>query len=316
MRLIFMGTPAFAVPSLEALLIAGHDVALVVAQPTRPVGRGQRLTPPPVARLARERGLPLLQPRALRRPDVLRELAAAAPECIVVAAYARLLPPAVLQVPPLGCLNVHPSLLPRHRGPAPIQGALLAGDTEAGTSIILLEERLDAGPILAQEPLPIGPDDDALTLELRLAAQGARLLVETLPRWATAAIQPRAQDEAAATYTRRLTKDDGRLDWSRPATALERQVRACAGWPGAFTKWDGQQLKVLRASADSYLPPGLALGTVFASPASRLPSALAVVTGEGSLRLDLVQLEGRRPMAALALAQGHRGFIGAQLGTR
>src|SRR5579885_433123 len=175
MRVIFMGTPAFAVPTLEALLDAGETVALVVTQPDRPVGRGRRLTRPPVARLAQERGLPLLQPRGVRRPEVQAQLAAARPDAIVVAAYARILPAAVLALPPLGCLNVHPSLLPRHRGPAPIQGALLAGDAETGTSIILLEERMDAGPILAQERLPIAPDDDATTLEPRLAAQGASL---------------------------------------------------------------------------------------------------------------------------------------------
>src|SRR5581483_5061140 len=205
MRVVFMGTPQFAVPTLEAVLAAGHTVALVVTQPDRPVGRGRRLTPPPVARLAQERGLPLLQPRGVRSPEVQAQLAAARPEAIVVAAYARILPPEVLALPPLGCLNVHPSLLPRHRGPAPIQGALLAGDAETGTSIILLEERMDAGPILAQARLPIA-DDDALTLEPRLAAQGAHLLVETLADWAAGRLTPQPQDESRATYTRLLTK--------------------------------------------------------------------------------------------------------------
>src|SRR3954463_3356944 len=194
MRVIFMGTPQFAVPTLEALLAAGHDVALVLSQPDKPAGRGRHLQPPPVAALARERGLPLLQPRGLRNPEIQQQLADVAPAAIVVAAYARLLPQAVLALPPLGCLTVPPSLLPRHRGPAPIQGALLAGETVTGTSIILLEERMDAGPILAQESLPIAPDDNAETLEPRLAAQGARLLADTLGGWAAHEITPRAQD--------------------------------------------------------------------------------------------------------------------------
>jgi methionyl-tRNA formyltransferase len=312
MRVIFMGTPEFAVPTLDALLEAGHEVARVLSQPDRPVGRGRRLTPPPVARLAQERGLPLLQPKGLRSAEVQAQLAAAAPEAIVVAAYARLLPRAVLDLPRLGCLNVHPSLLPRHRGPAPIQGALLAGDAETGTSIILLEERMDAGPILAQERLPIRPEDDATTLEPVLAAQGARLLVDTLAGWAAGALTPQPQDEAAATYTRLLTKDDGRLDWSRPAAELARQVRACAGWPGAFTTWRGQSLKVLRAAADD-TPSALAPGTVYWLDGAS-GRAVGVSTGAGSLRLETIELAGRRPTSATAFVQGYRDFVGAVLG--
>jgi methionyl-tRNA formyltransferase len=313
MRIVFMGTAAFAIPALGALRDAGYEVALVVSQPDRPAGRGRRLTEPPVARWAREHGLARLQPATLRDPAVQQQLAAAAPEAIVVAAYGQLLPRAVLALPPLGCLNLHPSLLPRWRGPAPIQAALLAGDPETGTSIILLEERLDAGPILAQARLPIGPDDDAVSLEQRLAAQGARLLVETLPRWAAGEITPMPQDEAAATYTRRLTKEDGRLDWRQPADALARQVRACAGWPGAFTVWRGRLLKVLRATPLAHRPTDLAPGTVYVLPGSAGPE-IAVATGAGSLRLDTIELEGRRPTSAQAFVQGYRDFVGAVLG--
>ncbi|HLI25862.1 MAG TPA: methionyl-tRNA formyltransferase [Chloroflexota bacterium] len=313
MRLIFMGSPRFAVPTLEALLAAGHEVALVVSQPDQPAGRGQRLTPPPVAQVARQRGLPLLQPATPRDPAVQAALAAVRPDAIVVAAYGRLLPRAVLDLPPLGCLNVHPSLLPRWRGPAPIQGALLAGDPVTGTSIILLEERMDAGPILAQAERPIGPDDDAVSLEAALAEQGAALLVETLPRWAAGQLTPRQQDEAQATYTRLLTKADGLLDWTRPAPALANQVRACAGWPGAYTFWRGQVLKVLRAAPLAARPP-LAPGTVWAvhDGAER---GVAVAAGEGSLLLREVALAGRRPTPATAFVQGYRDFLGARLGS-
>jgi methionyl-tRNA formyltransferase len=312
-RLIFMGSPRFAVPTLEALLAAGHEVALVVSQPDQPAGRGQRLTPPPVAQVARQRGLPLLQPATPRDPAVQAALAAVRPDAIVVAAYGRLLPRAVLDLPPLGCLNVHPSLLPRWRGPAPIQGALLAGDPVTGTSIILLEERMDAGPILAQAERPIGPDDDAVSLEAALAEQGAALLVETLPRWAAGQLTPRQQDEAQATYTRLLTKADGLLDWTRPAPALANQVRACAGWPGAYTFWRGQVLKVLRAAPLAARPP-LAPGTVWAvhDGAER---GVAVAAGEGSLLLREVALAGRRPTPATAFVQGYRDFLGARLGS-
>jgi len=308
-----MGSPRFAVPTLEALLAAGHEVALVVSQPDQPAGRGQRLTPPPVAQVARQRGLPLLQPATPRDPAVQAALAAVRPDAIVVAAYGRLLPRAVLDLPPLGCLNVHPSLLPRWRGPAPIQGALLAGDPVTGTSIILLEERMDAGPILAQAERPIGPDDDAVSLEAALAEQGAALLVETLPRWAAGQLTPRQQDEAQATYTRLLTKADGLLDWTRPAPALANQVRACAGWPGAYTFWRGQVLKVLRAAPLAARPP-LAPGTVWAvhDGAER---GVAVAAGEGSLLLREVALAGRRPTPATAFVQGYRDFLGARLGS-
>jgi methionyl-tRNA formyltransferase len=228
-----------------------------------------------------------------------------------VAAYARILPPEVLALPPLGCLNVHPSLLPRYRGPAPIQGALLAGDAETGTSIILLEERMDAGPILAQARLPIAPDDDALTLEPRLAAQGAHLLVQTLADWAAGHLTPRRQDESLATYTRLLTKEDGRLEWTRPAPELARQVRACAGWPSAYTQWTGTSLKVLRAAPLAERPSDLAPGTVYVL--ADHPLTVAVAAGQGSLRLDEVELAGRRPTTASAFVQGYRDFVGAVL---
>lgn len=314
MRLIFMGTPAFAVPTLESLLAAGHEIVLVLSQPDKPAGRGRQLVPPPVAALARERGLPLLQPRGLRGPEVQARLREVAPEAIVVAAYARLLPAAVLELPPLGCVNVHPSLLPRHRGPAPIQGALLAGDATTGTSIILLEERMDAGPILGQEPMAITPEDDAETLEPRLAAQGASLLVETLPRWASGDIEPLAQDEAAATYTHLITKEEGRLDWTQPAETLWRQVRAFAGWPGAFTTWRGQPLKVLRASPEPQRPADLAPGTVYLLGAGRPSAGVAVATGEGGLRLDSIALAGKRPTTGTSFIQGYRDFVGSVLG--
>jgi methionyl-tRNA formyltransferase len=314
MRLIFLGSAAFAVPTLEALLAAGHDVCLVVSQPDRPAGRGRRLAPPPLARFAAETGLPLLQPPGLKDPDVQAQLAALQPAAMVVVAYGRLLPAAVLALPPLGCLNVHPSLLPRHRGPSPVAGALLAGDLETGVTVMLLDERMDAGPILVQERTRIGADEDAVTLESRLATAGARLLVQALPDWAARVLRPIPQDEGAATYTTLLRKEQGRLDWSAPADQLARQVRAFAGWPGAFTSWRGAALKVLRVTALDDAPPDLAPGTVYRVTGEDGSRALACRAGRGGLRLDLVELPGRRPMTGWALAQGHADIVGAQLG--
>src|SRR5690242_2373426 len=207
-----MGSPDFARPALEALLAAGHELVLVVPLPDREAGRGRRLTPPPVARAARERGMPLYQTATLKTPESRAPLEAAGPEAIAVASFGLLLPKAVLDLPRLGCLNVHPSLLPRHRGASPIPAALLAGDSETGVTIMLMDPGLDSGPILSQRVVPLTSEDDALTLGASLARLGAALLVETLTGWAGGAITPRPQDPALATYAPRIRREDARLD--------------------------------------------------------------------------------------------------------
>lgn len=326
MRVVFMGTPPFAVPSLERLLSAGIEVSLVITQPDRPAGRGRALLPPPVKVVALARGLPVYQPRRLRDEGVLQTLAAARPEAIVVAAFGQLLPRAVLELPALGCLNVHASLLPRHRGAAPIPAAILAGDEMTGVTIMLMEAGLDTGPILAQVAEPIRPEDTAGSLAERLAESGARLLVDTLPRWAQGSIRPRPQDESLATYAPELKKEDGLLDWSLPAEDLWRRCRAFYPWPGAYTLWRGRPLKVLAsvpvvASAAS-LAPGettlLAEGSAvtptvegLVAPAGRL---LVVGTGRGALGLLRVQAAGGRPLSGAELARGHRDLVGTRLG--
>jgi methionyl-tRNA formyltransferase len=220
-----MGSPAFGLPTLQAIEQAGHAVTLVVTQPDRPAGRARRLRPPPVAAYARSRQLPLHQPERLRPTSALAPIQAADPEVIVVAAFGLLLPAALLALPRHGCLNVHPSLLPSHRGASPIQAAILGGDAKTGVTIIKLVEQMDAGPILAQTATPIGPDEDAIALEGRLAELGAALLVDCLEPWVAGAIEPRPQDEQLATYCRRLDRTDALLDWSQPAERLGR-VRA------------------------------------------------------------------------------------------
>lgn len=251
MRVVFMGTPRFALPALERLLLAGYEVALVVSQPDRPAGRGRAPAAPPVARLARERRLPLFQPESLRPPEAFERLRASRPDVIVVVAFGLLLRREVLELPLLGCLNVHASLLPRHRGASPIQAAILAGDQETGVCLMRMEAGLDTGPVLGCARTPITPEDDAPALAERLAVMGADLLLETLPKWAGGRISPQPQDDALATLAPRIHREDARLDWSLPAIELWRRVRAYRGWPDAFTTLDGRVLKVLTAQPGS-----------------------------------------------------------------
>lgn len=307
-RVVFMGTPEFAVPTLQAL-DRHHEVAGVVTQPDRPAGRGRKLLPSPVKEFAVERGLEVLQPRSLQPAGVVRHLVGWQPEVIVVAAFGQILRPEVLDLPRHGCLNVHASLLPRYRGAAPIPAAILAGDDRTGVTIMLMDPGLDTGPVLSQAESPIGSRDTTASLTDRLARMGAGLLIETLPGWLQGRLTPQPQDEALATYCRPLRKEDGRLDWTRPARYLDRQVRAADPWPGAFTTWQGQRLKVLRARPRPDWPATGEPGLVTAQDTSA-----GVVTGEGQLELLEVQLAGKRAMEVEVFLHGQQTFIGSTLG--
>ena len=302
-----MGTPEFAVPVLEALADA-HRVVGVVTQPDRPAGRGRRLAPSPVKQVALEHGLMLSQPHSLRTPEAVAQLSAWRPEVIVVAAFGQILPQDVLDLPPHGCLNVHGSLLPRWRGAAPVTAAILAGDEVTGVTIMQMDAGLDTGPVLAQREELIAPDDTQATLEERLARLGAELLVETLVAYLAGSLLPRSQPDEGATYAGQLRKEDGWLDWSRPAVELDRRVRAFTPWPGAFTMWRGRRLKVLRAVPLPAWRGGVSPGTVVA-----LAGGVVVATGEGALRLEEVQLAGKRPMDIGAFLRGQRDFVGSVL---
>ena len=305
LRIVFMGTPEFAVPSLNALLSA-YSVVGVVTQPDRPAGRGQKLAEAPVKQAALQAGVPVLQPRRLREPDATAQLAAWAPDLIVVAAFGQILKPAVLDLPRHGCLNVHASWLPRWRGAAPIAAALLAGDATTGVTIMQMDPGLDTGPMLARRAEPIHPDDTTATLTARLADLGAALLLETLPGYLAGTVRPAAQPADEATYAPQLKKEDGHLDFTQAADALERRVRAFTPWPGAFALWAGQPLRVLRATAATAgagQPGQVSVG-------ERGP---VIACGSGSLVLLEVQPAGKRPMAAADFARGARGFVGAQL---
>ncbi len=307
-RVVFMGTPEFAVPTLLALH-EHHQVVGVVTQPDRPAGRGRQLVASPVKEAAVPLGLPLFQPATLRQHEAVAHLAAWCPDVIVVAAFGQILRLPVLTLPAHGCLNVHASLLPRYRGAAPISAAILAGEAITGVTIMHMDEGMDTGPILAQAAWPIAPDDTTASLTAALAELGARLLLETLSAWLAGEIQAQPQDDSMATYCRPLKKEDGRLDWTQPAVHLDRQVRACDPWPGAYTTWQGQRLKVLRARAQPEWKGEALPGQVL-----RLDPGIGVATGQGVLELLQVQLAGKRPTAAEPFVRGQRDLVGGQLG--
>ena len=299
-KIVFMGSPDFSIPALRALAEV-YPIVGVVTQPDRPAGRGRVLTPPPVKRLALELGLPLIQPERLRQPEAMAQLQAWAPDVIVVAAFGQILRPAVLELPRFGCVNVHASLLPRWRGAAPIQAALLNGDAETGITIMRMDAGVDTGPTLSQRALPIQPDDNAGSLSERLAALGGELLLETLPAYLSSELTPQPQEDAGATYAPMLNKADGQLDFSQPAEALARRVRAFNPWPGAFTIWQGQMLKIQRAHAVP-TPCALPGQTVVYQG---LP---ALCTTDGLLALDELQPAGKKPQPGKAFLQGARGW--------
>lgn len=304
-RIVFFGSPEFACPSLCALLEAGYDLAMVVTQPDRPAGRGGRLQAPPVKRLALEAGVPVYQPETLRGDEPAARLAAASPDLFVIAAYGRILPRRVLEIPRRGSLNVHASLLPRWRGPSPVVAAILAGDRETGVTIMEVTERMDAGPVVAQRSVPIAPDERTATLEPRLAQLGAELLVEVLPGWLAGELRGVPQDESQATYCSLLRKEDGHLRPELDVETAERAVRAYDPWPGAFVWYRGERLAIWAAHVAS-------------SPPDPLPPAGRVTVWErkpalsfrnGILVLDLVQRPGGRRLTGQEFLNGERGQL-------
>ena len=309
LRAVFMGTPEFAVPTLVSLLDAGCEIVGVYTQPDRRSGRGRRLTTPPVKQAAIVRGLPVFQPASLRRDAESRQhLASLKPDLIVVVAYGLFLPADTLDVPSLGALNIHPSLLPKHRGPSPVATAILDGDTTTGVTLMQLDEGMDSGPIIAQRETEIGSDETTSVLTARLFEMGASLLIDVLPQLRDGEIAATKQDDDNATITRLLKREDGSVDWTRPADNIARQVRAYDPWPGTFTNWNGRQLKVIQASSiDSSV--GSVPGTVL-----ELPSGIGVATGDGALLLNRVQVEGRQALDITDFARGYRDFVGSLLG--
>lgn len=309
LRAVFMGTPAFAVPALDALADAGHNIVGVCTQPDRRSGRGRRVTVPPVKQAAMERGLPIFQPASLRRDDdARREIELLEPDLIVVAAYGLFLPAETLAAPPLGALNIHPSLLPKHRGPSPVATAILEGDATTGVTVMQLDEGMDSGPIVAQRETDIGDEETAEALTARLFDIGAELLADTIPLWQAGEISPKRQRESEATITKLLKREDGSIYWAGSAGYIARQVRAYYPWPGTFTHWNGKQLKIHEASVVAMDRTGEP-GTVV-----EVPEGVAVVAGEGALLLLRVQMAGRQATGITDFARGYREFVGSRLG--
>ena len=309
LRVVFLGTPEFAVPSLEALLDE-TDVVAVITQPDRPKGRGRQVASPPVAEVAKAKGLRLLQPPRLKSAEVIETLRALAPDVHVTVAYGRIIPREVLEIPRLGSINVHPSLLPKYRGASPIEAAILHGETETGVTIMYQSMDLDAGDLILQRRVPVDPDDTARTLEARLARVGADALVEAL-RLLAAGRAPRIpQDHAAATYAGKLEKEHGRIDWRKPARDVVNLIRAVDPWPSAYTSHRGRLLKVWRAAAVDHgedAEPGAVLDV-------REGGGILVASGQGAVRLLEVQPEDRRRMSADDYARGARLRPGERLG--
>jgi methionyl-tRNA formyltransferase len=303
-KIVFMGSPEFALATLRGLA-REYPLVGVVTQPDRPAGRGRTLTPPPVKLLAQELGLPVMQPKRLREPEALAQLEAWAPELIVVAAFGQILRQNVLDLPRCGCINVHASLLPRWRGAAPIQAAILHGDTRTGVTIMCMDAGVDTGDMLSQRVVEILPDDTAGSLSPRLAQAGAELLLETLPGYLDGSISRQAQDHSQATLAPMLKKEDGLLDFQHPAVELANRVRAFQPWPGTSLTWQGNPLKVLRAHAHSMnTDPGQTMIV------AGLP---AVGTSQGALVLDEVQPAGKKAMPGKAFLPGAREWGNAKV---
>ncbi len=309
LKVLFMGTPQFAVPSLEAVLASSHKIEAVVTQPPRPSGRGRIPAPSPVMERAQKAGIPVFTPQSCKDSDFHRIVRELRVDVGVVVAYGQILPKALLEIPPLGFLNVHASLLPRHRGASPVAWAIMLGDPITGVTVMKMDEGLDTGPILVQDSTPIGEDEDAQELSSRLSQIGARLLVATLDELEKGSVSPREQDPSLATYAPRLRKEDGLVDWREAAPLIARKVRAMVPWPGAYTTFRGSRLTLWKARPLDLQGGGDPGAIVLAREGS-----LWVATGKGTLEILELQPEAKPRMTARAFIQGRRGLEGEILG--
>ena len=316
MRVVFMGTPAFAVPSLEALDNSDHEVVGVVTQPDRPKGRGQAVVPCPVKELALAKGLPVSQPEKIKSPEFLQQLSDWKPDVIAVTAFGRILPKAILDLPPMGCVNVHGSLLPAYRGAAPIQWALIHGDAETGITTMLMDEGMDTGAVLLQQTVPIEPEETSLELGARLAKVGGALLVETLTRLAERSIVPREQDHTRATSAPLLKKEDGVIDWTQSATEIANRIRGLSPWPGSYTFHREHRLIIWKGRVEAQGAPGRSEGQRPGTILAVGQKSFWVETGEGRLEVLEVQPANKKRMSVEQFLQGHALRVNERLGPR
>ncbi len=302
MKLVYMGTPNFAVPPLRALMAAGHEIAAVVTRADKPAGRGRGISPPPVKLAALEMGRSVYQPARIRQPEAVEKLRVLGPDIIVVAAYGQILPKEILSLPKYGCVNIHASLLPAYRGAAPINWAIINGEKQTGVTIMQMDEGMDTGPILMQEALAIEPEDTAGSLAERLSALGARLIVEALGLIQSGGIAPTQQDHSKATFAPLLKKEDGLIDWGRSADEIHNRARGLSPWPGAYTYLDGRMIKILETEP--------AQGQAMPGHIVQADKDLIVGAGSGLIRILRLQPEAKRPMTALEFLRGHRNISG------
>ena len=311
-RTVFMGTPQFAAAILESVLRNSCQVVAAYTQADKPAGRGHRVAISPVKKLALAREIPVIQPKTLKSAEEQEKLASFQPELIILAAFAFVLPPEILSLPRFGCLNIHPSLLPRHRGAAPVASTILCGDEVTAVTIMLMDTGLDTGAIVAQERVEVASTDTTGSLTSRLADVGARLLIKTLPKWLNGDLKPWVQDESQASYSKQITSEDAEIDWHLSAVELWRRVRAYNPWPGSYTWWQGKRLKVHEAvpcEAGASGAPGEVV-------ALKEAPGVGVITGHGILGLAQVQLEGKQRMPTDSFVRGKRDFVGSVLGQR
>lgn len=315
MRIVFMGSPEYAVSPLRQLIRDGHEIAAVYTRPDKPAGRGRDPLAPPLKRAALEFGLQVVQVPGFKPPGVLEQMAGWRPQAIVVAAFGQILPQAVLDLPEYGCLNIHPSLLPKYRGASPVPAAILAGDDYAGVSLMRLDAGMDTGPVFSRAQIPVLPWDTAGSLTGKLFQIGAFMLTSILAELPGGQRRPLPQNEAEASYTREITKEEGRIDWSLSAQEIWRRVRAYQPWPETYTTWQGKQLKIIEAvplAADKPCQPGTIL--ILPSNPDQAGAVFGVGTGQGILGVLKVQIEGKRVMSAGEFLRGQRDFSGSRLG--
>lgn len=305
-RIVFMGTPEFACPTLQTLLDRHEDVVAVFTQPDRPKGRGQKLQPTPVKELALRHGIPVHQPPKVRAPEVIEQIRGLQPDLIVVVAFGQILPKALLEIPPQGCVNVHASLLPRYRGAAPLNWCIVNGESETGVTTMLMDVGLDTGPMLLKKATPISPDEDIRSLHDRMSQLGAALLGETLDGLKDGRIAPEAQDDSQSCYAPLLKKEDGLIDWQKPATTIHNQIRGLSIWPGAVTSLEGVPLKLYRGSVGQGTGSP---GTIIAAG----KNGIEVACGQGSLVIHELQAAGSKKMDAASFLAGHPLALGTLL---
>ncbi len=304
-KIVFMGTPEFGLPSLKGLLTA-HEVLAAVTQPDRPAGRRKALRQSPVKQMALAAGIPVLQPKRLREPTAMKALREFDADLYVVVAFGQILPQAVLGLPRFGAINVHASLLPRWRGAAPIQAAIRAGDAESGVTIMLLDAGLDTGPLLSRRAVRLSHDETGQSLHDKLSQIGADLLLDTLPEYLMGEREAQQQDDSLATYAPQIKKEEGEIDWSQPAVAIDRLVRAFRPWPGTYTRWEGKALKVIAGRASE--------GKAAPGEVVEAGGTVAIGAGAGLYRPDTLQLPGKKRLSISDFVNGHREFLGARLG--